>query len=288
MTSGAIGGLVTDSAGRPLPSAQITVTNDGNGFRASAVSRANGKYLVASLEPGGPYTVQARAIGYAPQVTKDVYVTLSQTQAVDFKFTPRVVTLSAVAVTSTQQTLEFGPSRQGTQTRVSDTALARLPNLNRNVTDFVKLTPQVTVNTAGNASPAGQNNRFLNVQVDGASIANRFGLGASPEVGAQVSGRAITMDAVKEYQVVLTPFDVRQGGFTGALLNAVTKGGTNEFHGSLFYYTRDQSYGADDPVLRATPFYRNQWGATLGGPIIKDRLHFFGSMEYQRQLAPAA
>lgn len=288
VTSGAIGGTVTDSAGRPLANAQINVTNESNGFRQTAVSRANGRYLVSSLEPGGPYTIQARAIGYAPIVQKDIYVTLSQTQAVDFKFTPRVVTLSAIAVTSTNQTLEFGPSRQGTQTRVSDTALARLPNLQRNVTDFVRLTPQVTTNASGNSSPGGQNNRFLNVQVDGASIANRFGLGASPEVGAQVSGRAITMDAVKEYQVVLTPFDVRQGGFTGALLNAVTKGGTNDFHGSVFYYTRDQSYGADDPIVRGTPFYRNQWGATLGGPIIKDRLHFFGSMEYQRQLAPAA
>lgn len=288
VTSGAIGGSVVDSANRPLAGAQVTVTNVSNGFRTTALTRASGRYLAPSLEVGGPYTVQARAIGYAPQVRTDVYVTISQTQAVDFKFTPRVVQLSAVAVTSTQQTLEFGPSRQGTQTRVSDSSIARLPNINRNVTDFIRAAPQVTVSPTGTASPGGQNNRFLNVQVDGASIANRFGLGGSPEIGAQVSGRGITMDAVKELQVVLTPFDVRLGGFTGALVNAVTKGGTNDFHGSLFYYNRDQTYGADDPIIRGVPFYRNQWGASVGGPILKDRLHFFASMEYQRQLAPAA
>jgi outer membrane receptor for ferrienterochelin and colicin len=287
VTTGAIGGLVTDSAGRPMAGVQVQVINRETGFKTAVVTRSNGRYISPSLEVGGPYTVLARAIGFAPQQVTGIFVTLSQTAPVNFTLSNKAVTLARVAVTSTQQQLEFGPSRQGTQTRVSDTVIARLPNLNRNVTDFIRLTPQVTVSPSGTASAAGQNNRFLNVQIDGAGIANRFGLGGSPEVGAQAGGRSISMDAVKEYQVIISPFDVRQGNFTGALVNAVTKSGTNKWQGSAFFFQRDQDFGADVPILRATPFYREQWGGSISGPIIKDKLHFFALAEYQRQSSPA-
>ena len=288
VTTGAIGGLVTDSAGRPMAGVQIQVVNRETGFRTAVVTRSNGRYVTPTLEVGGPYSVSARAIGYAPQQVNDIFVTLSQTSPVNFTMSNRPVQLAKIAITSTRQELEFGPSRQGTQTRISDTAIARLPNINRNISDFVRLTPQVAVTSGGRASPAGQNNRFLNVQIDGASIANRFGLGDSPEVGAQAGGRSITMEAVKEYQVIISPFDVRQGNFTGALVNAVTKAGTNKFQGALFFYQRDQDDGADVPLLRSVPFYREQWGGSLSGPIIKDKLHFFATLEYQRQASPAS
>jgi outer membrane receptor for ferrienterochelin and colicin len=288
VTTGAIGGLVTDSAGRPMAGVQIQVVNRETGFRTAVVTRSNGRYITPSLEVGGPYSVSARAIGYAPQQVNDIFVALSQTSPVNFQMANRAVQLARIAVTSTRQELEFGPSRQGTQTRISDSAIARLPNINRNISDFVRLTPQVAVTSGGRASPAGQNNRFLSVQIDGASIANRFGLGDSPEVGAQAGGRSITQEAIKEYQVIISPFDVRQGNFTGALVNAVTKGGTNKFQGSLFFYQRDQNDGANVPLLRSVPFYREQWGGSLSGPIIKDRLHFFATLEYQRQSSPAS
>jgi len=288
VTTGAIGGLVTDSAGRPMAGVQVQVVNRATGFRTAVVTRSNGRYLTPSLEVGGPYSVSARAIGFAPQQVNDVLVALSQTTPVNFRMANRAVTLARVSVTSTQQELEFGPSRQGTQTRISDSAIARLPNINRNISDFVRLTPQVAVTSGGRASPAGQNNRFLSVQIDGATIANRFGLGDSPEVGAQAGGRSITQEAIKEYQVIISPYDVRQGNFTGALVNAVTKSGTNQFQGSLFFYQRDQNDGANVPLLRSVPFYREQWGGSLSGPIIKDRLHFFATLEYQRQSSPAS
>lgn len=287
VTTGAIGGIVTDSVGKPMPGVQIQVVNTSTGYRTAVVTRSNGRYITPSLEVGGPYTVSARAIGYAPQQRTEIFVTLSQSSPVNFTMTTRPVQLARIAITSTRQELEFGPSRQGTQTRVSDTVIARMPNLNRNVTDFIRLTPQVTVSPGGTPSAAGQNNRFLNVQIDGAGIANRFGLGGSPEVGAQAGGRSISMDAVKEYQVLISPFDVRQGNFTGALVNAVTKSGTNKWQGSAFFFQRDQDFGANTPILRSTPFYREQWGGSISGPIIKDKLHFFALAEYQRQSSPA-
>ena len=114
------------------------------------------------------------------------------------------------------------------QTDISDTALRRLPTLNRNFTDFLSLTPQVTTAQNGGLSSGGQNNRFNNIQIDGASESDIFGLGTTGQPGGQARGRSISLEAVQEYQVLLSPFDVRQGNFTGSLINAVTKSGTNE------------------------------------------------------------
>ena len=129
-------------------------------------------------------------------------------------------------------------------------------------------------------------NRMNNVQIDGATERDVFGLGSTGQPGGQISAKAISIDAVKEYQILLAPYDVRQGNFGGLLLNAVTKSGTNQFEGSAYEYYRNQDYGRDVPVLRATEFIRKQLGFTLGGPIIKDKLHFFTANEWQRESTP--
>jgi hypothetical protein len=124
------------------------------------------------------------------------------------------------------------------------------------------------------------------VQIDGATERDVFGLGSTGQPGGQISAKAISIDAVKEYQILLAPYDVRQGNFGGLLLNAVTKSGTNEFHGSAFSYYRNQDYGRDVDVLRSTEFSRKQMGFSLGGPIIKDKLHFFTANEWTRESTP--
>jgi len=168
---------------------------------------------------------------------------------------------------------------------VSDTALQRLPTVNRNLTEFIRLTPQVSTSGAG-YSAGGMSNRMNNVQIDGATERDAFGLGSTGQPGAQANSRSVSIEAVKEFQVLLAPYDVRQGNFGGLLLNAVTKSGTNAFQGSAFYVYRNEKYGADTSVLRATPFDRKQYGFTLGGPIIRDRLHFFVAPEFQEQSSP--
>src|SRR3954469_17727498 len=132
-----------------------------------------------------------------------------------------------------------------------------MPTLTRNLTDFIKLTPEAAVTGPG-YSGGGMSNRMNNVQIDGASERDVFGLGSTGQPGAEVNAKSLSIEAVKERQVLLAPFDVRQGNFGGFLLNAITKNGTNDFHGSAFHAFRNQSYSADTAAVRAQPFNRSQ------------------------------
>src|SRR5262249_37107657 len=179
------------------------------------------------------------------------------------------------------------PSHKGAETTISDSMIARLPTLNRNFTDFVKLSPQVSTTGPGN-SGGGQNNRFNAIQVDGAVASDLFGLGSTGQPGAQANGKQISLEAIKEYQVLLAPYDVRQGNFTGFLLNAVTKSGSNEFHGSGTYATPNEKLERTVPSLRSSPFDQTQFGFWLGGPIVRDKVFFSVAPEFQRQNQPAS
>jgi hypothetical protein len=285
-TTGAVTGTVTKTNGEPVVGARVEVLNQATGARTGAVVRDNGRYFIQNLEVGR-YTVTARAIGYKAEARENVVVTLTQATRIDFQLDESAVDLAAVTTTATASTVEFGPTRQGAQTVISDTLVRRLPTLNRDVQDLIRMTPQITENPGGRLSAAGQNNRQSNIQVDGVSLANRFGLGNSPTVGAQVGGRALPLDAIKEFQVLLSPFDVRQGNFTGALVNAVTQSGTNELTGSAFVYYRDQNLARDTAFLRNSPFTRRQLGFSLGGPIIKDKLRFFATVETSQESSPS-
>jgi outer membrane receptor for ferrienterochelin and colicin len=284
ITTGAIGGLVTNEQGQPVEGAQVQITNPATGSQASATTRDNGRYFVQGLEVGGPYTVTVRRIGMTQQSRNDVIVNLSQTTRADFVMRQQAVQLGGIAVEATR-TEVFAPSNTGTRSVVSDTAIQRLPTTSRNLTDFIKLTPQASSTGAG-FSGGGMSNRMNNVQIDGASERDVFGLGATGTPGAEVNAKGISIDAVKEYQVLLAPFDVRQGNFGGLLLNAVTKSGTNDFTGSAYYYFRNERFGADTNVLRSTKFDREQWGFTVGGPIIRDKLHFFVAPEFTAENTP--
>ena len=131
-------------------------------------------------------------------------------------------------------------------------------------------------------------NRMNNVQIDGATERDVFGLGATGTPGAEVNAKPLSIEAVKELQVLLAPFDVRQGNFGGFLLNAITKTGTNQLHGSAFHAFRNQEYGADTAAVRGQPFNRSQTGFSLGGPIIKDKLHFFTANEWTTENTPVS
>jgi len=285
-TTGAISGTVTNDKNVALPNAQVQVVNVTNGARAGQLTRDNGRFLIPNLEVGR-YTVTVRLIGYAPETRKDIVVSLTQATRVDVVLGEQAVRLGTVETRVAATTSDFTATRQGTQTVLTDTMVRRLPTLNRDVSDLIRNSPQVNVAQNGRISAAGQNNRFNNIQIDGVSLANRFGLGNSPTVGAQVEGRALPLDAIKEFQILVSPYDVRQGNFTGALVNAVTQSGTNEFKGSAFVYYRDQQMGRDTSFLRTSPFVRRQLGFSLGGPIIKNKLRFFATVETSQNVAPS-
>lgn len=285
VTTGAIGGRVSDPAGQGLESAQIQVTNRSTGFSTGGLSRQDGRFFIQGLEVGGPYTVIVRRIGYSPRTVGDVRVSLSQATRVDVTLETQATQLTGVTVVATQGESDISSTNRGTRTTVSDTALQRLPSVNRNLTEFIRLSPQVSTSGAG-YSAGGMSNRMNNVQIDGATERDAFGLGATGQPGAQANARTVSLEAVKELQVLLAPYDVRQGNFGGLLLNAVTRSGTNRFEGSGYYYYRDETFGADTTILRSTPFNRKIYGFSLGGPIVRDRLHFFVAPEFQDQESP--
>ena len=287
ITTGAIGGLVTDSAGGPLSAVQIQVRNLATGYLVGSLTRENGRYIVPGLEAGGPYTVTARRIGFAPQTRENVFVSLTQTTKVDLALTVQPTQLSGVAVVAT--TSDFSSTRTGVSTTVRDSMIARIPTLNRDFTDLVKLSPHVSSPVSGQGpSAAGAYNRFNNYTIDGANQNDRFNLASSGGTpGGAVGGRLISIDAVKEFQVLLTPADVRYGNFAGMLVNAVTKNGTNRMSGGATYTYRDPKLAADETFLRNSDFKVQQYGFYLGGPIIKDKLHFFIAPEWQARSQPA-
>jgi hypothetical protein len=286
VTTGAIAGVVTDSAGNPLEAVQIQVVNQSTGFTNGASSRVDGRYFVAGLEVGGPYTVTARRVGYRPETRNGLRVELSQTLPLDFQLSAQAAQLAAVEIAA-EEDPTFAPTRTGVGTVVSDSALRRLPTLNRNFTDFVSTAPQVS-NTGAGSSGGGVNNRFNHIQIDGASESDIFGLGSTGQPGGQAQGKSIPLEAVKEYQVLLAPYDVRHGSFTGLLVNAVTKSGTNDFRATAFYVSRNERLARNRDFIRSAAFDQSQYGASLGGPIVKNRAHFFVTGEFQQREVPAA
>lgn len=284
VTTGTIAGTVTGDQGQPLEDAQIQVVNTATGLSRGVRSTAAGRYSVPGLEVGSGYNVTVRRIGYTAQTRQTVTVALGQATRVDFALATQATVLGEVATIATRDAL-ISPTRSGVSTTISDTALRRLPTLNRNFTDFVALTPQASSAGPG-LSGGGTNNRYNNIQIDGATETDLFGLGSTGQPGGQASGKSIGLESVKEYQVLLTPFDVRQGNFAGLLVNAVTKSGTNEFHGTAFGLTRNQGLTRTQPYINK--YDQSQYGFSVGGPIIKDKAFFFINPEFQTRSTPAS
>jgi hypothetical protein len=286
VTTGAISGTVTDEQGQGLQGVQVQVVNRVTGSRSGALTHSDGRYFVPSLETGGPYTVSIRRIGFAPRDSSGFYVSLGENLRVDFSLRARAVALSCVEVTSTTTGAVMSSSHTGVATTISESTIARSPTQNRNFTDYVALAPQISTKGPG-LSGGGQNNRFNAIQIDGAVGNDLFGLSSTLQPGGQAGAKQISLEAIKEYQVLLSPFDVRQGNFTGFLVNAVTKSGSNEFHGSGTYATRNEKMERNVDYLRAAPFTQSQEGFWMGGPIIRDKLLFSVAPEFQQRNEPA-
>ncbi len=284
MTTGSLTGTVTDEAGAPLEGAQVQVRNALTGYNAGTVTRANGLYRLNGLEPNNAYRIVVRRIGYSPVAREAITIALGEARREDFKLSQAATTLSGVTITATSSNAVITPSKAGTTAAISDSALRRLPTINRNFTDFVSLVPQIST-TTGYLSGGGVNLRQNAIQIDGAASSDLFGLGTTGQPGASANAKSIPLDAVKEYQVMLSPFDVRHGSFGGVLINAVTRSGTNDYHGSLYGDGRSQNMTRKAPVNN--PFKTRHGSVSIGGPIIKDKLFFFFSGEQQILNNPA-
>lgn len=286
-TTGSIGGRVVGTNGEPLEAAQVQIVNTATGITTGTQTRADGRFLVLGLELGNSYRVTVRRIGFAPQTIQPVRVSLGQTTPVNVSLQTQATQLTTVTVQADAATAAalISPTRRGTETTITDTLIRKLPTLNRSFTDLVAITPQVSQSGPG-LSGGGVSNRFNNIQIDGATERDLFGLGSTGQPGGQANGKSIGLESVKEYQVLLAPYDVRVGQFAGLSINAVTKSGTNKLTGSAYAYTRNENFQRSQPYLG--DFKQTQYGITLGGPILKDRAFFFINPEFQDRAVPAS
>jgi hypothetical protein len=283
MTSAAINGLITDSDGNPIVGATVTALHTPTGTVYTAVTRQDGLYNIPSVKVGGPYTVTVTMDPFKPQELKGITLKLGEDRNLKFKMTLEVI-FEEVTVNATNPIISEG--RTGAAQNVSTSVIESMPSLGRSFDDFARLAPQVNSRGSGAFSSAGKSSKYNNIQIDGAVNNDLFGLGSSGTPG--LSG-PISIDAVQEFQLVIAPYDVRQGGFTGASLNAITRSGTNMFSGSAYYFFRNQDFvgkGADGSAYGT--FSNKQYGFRLGGPIIKDKLFFFLNGEMGKNVSPVS
>ncbi len=286
VSTGAFSGTVTNEQGNVMSSVQVQAVNRSTGARSGTLTNAEGRFYISGLETGGPYTLTLRRIGFAQRDTNNLYVSLGENQRVDISLKTAVAQLEAVKVVTTTSGAVFSASHTGVETTITDSAIARLPTLNRSFTDFVSISPQISTKGPG-LSGGGQNNRFNAIQIDGAVANDLFGLSSTLQPGGLASAKQVSLEAVKEYQVLLSPFDIREGNFTGFLVNAVTKSGSNEFQSTGTYSFRNQDFARDVAFIRNAPFSQAQEGFWFGGPIIKDKLLFSIAPEFQQESQPS-
>jgi hypothetical protein len=281
VASGGVRGTVRTPDGVGLDGAGVRVVNVATGFTVRAQVQGD-RFLVHGLEPGGPYVVEVRHIGFLPQRSRPLALTLGEPLALAFVLQPSAVQLETVEVMGAGPGLAPG----GAATTIPEALVQRLPTLNRNFYDFVALAPHVSTKVGlgrNGVSGAGANLRFNSFLINGAD--ERF-VNGSVSAASNV-GKSVPLDAVKEYQVLVAPYDVRFGDFAGAVVNTVTQSGTNEFRGSAFTYWRNDRLARGGAAGVGSAYDRLQAGFSLGGPILRNRLHFFIAPEVQRLTQPA-
>ncbi len=279
VTTSSISGSLRDAAGQPLPGATITATHQPTGtvFRTSSLQQ--GVYNLVNMIPGGPYTIEASFVGFETFRQDSVTLALGENTRIDVSLSTATSSLQEVVVTGATTARK----KTGASTSISRQQIAALPSLSRSLQDFTRLTPQANGNSFG-----GVNNRYNNITIDGAVNNDVFGLSGSGTPGGPAGTTPISLDAIQEIQVVLAPYDITYGNFTGGGVNAVTRSGTNKYEGSAYYFFRNENTIGKDPISgrKSAEFGDKQFGMRLGGPIVKNKLFFFVNGEMTRRTAP--
>ena len=289
-TTGTVEGQVTDQNGAIVPNVSVTASNKDTGLSKTAVSNSSGGYVIPFLPPG-TYKVETKAAqGFQPAVYDNVVITVGGKNSL-------AIALSVNGTTVNIDVLAGGEAVETTRTSIASTVeenrIINLPTNGRNFLDFVTLTPGIVRDPtrAGDLAVGGQRGTFNSIQVDGASNDNTFFGQSSGRTGSGRAPSQFSVDTVKEFQVNQNGFSAEFGRAAGAVINVVTKSGTNRLTGSAFEYFRDESLNARNPNFRAANRARpagqiNQFGGTFGGPLVKDKAFFFGAYEGQRSKLP--
>lgn len=295
VTTSSLQGHVNDQNGEALIGANVTAIHTPTGTFYGTTTDLNGSYRIDNMKVGGPYKVTVSYVGQENVEITDVYLRLGEPQKRSF-----VVGESAIALDEIIVTAKPGSTgkNSGTSTQISTDAIEKMPTLNRDISDFTRLTPQATNATSG-TSFGGINNRFNAIYVDGAVNNDVFGLAASGTNGGQTGAAPFSIDIIDQFQVVLSPYDVTYGGFAGGGINAVTKSGTNEFKGTAYYFMQNENLVGktngelidrlgltDSDREKVAEFNQRTYGASLGGPIVKNKVFFFANVELQDDVTP--
>ncbi len=288
VTTSALNGTVTDTQGATLPGVNVIAVHQPSGTRYGVATRSDGRYNLRNLRVGGPYTIQFSYIGFTAYEETGLTLALGEDRLLDVTLREESLQAGEVEVTAERGQL-LSAENKGAGTNVSQEEIERIPTINRSLTDFTRLTPQFAPSGSGSeagTSVAGSSSRFNNIQIDGAAINDGFGLEQSGTPGGSSGTQPISLDAIQEFQVAISPYDVTQGNFSGGSINVVTKSGTNRFTGSGYYLGRNQDFVGDFDDQSFDDFGEFTTGATLGGPLVKDKLFFFVSGEAVRRDAP--
>jgi hypothetical protein len=298
VTTSSISGTIKTSKGEALTGATVTATHVPTGTVYRVASRTGGRFNLANMNPGGPYSIVVSFVGLADAKKDDIYLALGENSTQEFALADKGAVLTEVVIAGRRGAPPAG--KGGTETNITREKIAAQPSVGRSLSDFLRLTPQARLTAQeGAVSIAGQNNRYNSFYIDGAVNNDVYGISNSGTNGGQAGINPISIDAIDQLQIVISPYDASIGNFVGGGINAVTKSGTNQFQGSVTYVFRNQDMAgrAPLPVLKAGTInvyerpklatFKNQTvNLSLGGPIIKNKLFFFVFAELERNIRP--
>ncbi len=293
VTTSSINGTINDALTKEeLIGASVVAKHLPTGTVYGAATNAKGNFLIQGLRPGGPYTIEISYIGYRTTTIEKVMLSLGETETFNVNLQDDTQALQQVVVTGQNRSAQFNATRTGAGSSFNRTAIERTASVDRSLFDIAKLTPQAGIASNGAVSFAGSNNRYNSFQIDGAVSNDVFGLSSTGTNGGQSGTTPISIEAIDALQVVIAPYDVRQSGFTGGGINAITKSGTNTFSGSAYGFYKDQNFFGTTPGKdvenreKLGTQHEYTAGFTLGGALVKDKLFLFVNGEYNDETYP--
>lgn len=295
VTTSSMSGFVKTADGIAIVGATVTAVHEPTGTKYITQTRTGGSYQISNMNAGGPYTVAIAYTGLVTDTRSDIYLNLGETFVVNASLTDKVTDLGNVSVNTIRKKTEFS-GKGGAETTIGRDKMENLPTVGRNLQDFLRFTPQAKFsgsngNVAG-VSIAGQNNRFNSFFVDGAVNNDVFGLSASGTNGGQAGIGPISIDAIDQFQVMISPYDASIGNFTGGGINATTRSGTNRTQGSVYYFLQNQNLAGKTPTglkedaTKFNNFKTYTAGFRIGGAIKKNKLFYFLNAELVENTRP--
>lgn len=289
VTSATIRGTILDENEEPLPGVNVLAVHEPSGSRYGTSTGDDGQFTIANVRVGGPYTITASFVGYQSKRETNIQLSLGETRNFRLQLKPQTEQLDEVTVVGEQGAI-FDESRKGLSTNISQEEVETAPTIDRSIADFARFTPQAIVGNddddGSSISIAGQNNRYNSIFIDGAVSNDVFGLSATGTDGGQTGATPISTDAIKSFNIEVSPYDVTQSYFGGGAINAVTRSGTNQFKGSFAFEYRDENLAENLPNKPFPKFSNKRYVGRVGGPIIKDKLFFFANFDLNSESSP--